>query len=115
MRIGTPEWSMTASLWIRGILGEYYGLDLRAVQWRTGGLEQPGRQWPSYWPALCQADFTLRPTSIANRGDRQINADITLLYPVKLNFARLVERDHDLVVEAALLHGTQHVAGHQLP
>jgi 4,5-dihydroxyphthalate decarboxylase len=41
--IGTPEWSMTASLWMRGILGEHYGLDLPAVRWRTGGLEQPGR------------------------------------------------------------------------
>ncbi len=42
--IGTPEWSMTASLWMRGILGEHYGLDLSSVRWRTGGLEEPGRQ-----------------------------------------------------------------------
>lgn len=42
--IGTPEWSMTASLWMRGILGEHYGLDLAGVRWRTGGLEVPGRQ-----------------------------------------------------------------------
>ncbi|WP_300017579.1 ABC transporter substrate-binding protein [Pseudonocardia sp.] len=42
--IGTPEWSMTASLWMRGILGEHYGVDLQSVQWRTGGLEEPGRQ-----------------------------------------------------------------------
>ncbi len=42
--IGTPEWSMTASLWMRGILGEHYGLDLTSVRYRTGGLEEPGRQ-----------------------------------------------------------------------
>lgn len=42
--IGTPEWSMTASLWMRGILGEHYGLDIAGVRWRTGGLEEPGRQ-----------------------------------------------------------------------
>ncbi|GAA4886133.1 ABC transporter substrate-binding protein [Pseudonocardia benzenivorans] len=42
--VGTPEWSMTASLWMRGILGEYYGVDLTSVRWRTGGLEEPGRQ-----------------------------------------------------------------------
>jgi 4,5-dihydroxyphthalate decarboxylase len=41
--IGTPEWSMTASLWARGILGEHYGVDLTKVQWRTGGLDTPGR------------------------------------------------------------------------
>lgn len=42
--IGMPEWSMTAALWMRGLLGEHYGLDLDSVRWRTGGLEQPGRQ-----------------------------------------------------------------------
>lgn len=42
--VGTPEWSMTASLWMRGILGEHYGVDLPSVRWRTGGLEEPGRQ-----------------------------------------------------------------------
>lgn len=42
--VGTPEWSMTASLWMRGILGEHYGVDLTTVAWRTGGLEEPGRQ-----------------------------------------------------------------------
>jgi 4,5-dihydroxyphthalate decarboxylase len=41
--IGTPEWSMTASLWLRGILSEHYGVDLRRIRWRTGGLDQPGR------------------------------------------------------------------------
>jgi 4,5-dihydroxyphthalate decarboxylase len=43
-RIGTPEWSMTASLWMRGILGEYYGVDLPSIRWRTGGVEQAGRR-----------------------------------------------------------------------
>jgi len=42
-RIGTPEWSATASLWARGILGEHYGVDIRSIKWRTGGLELPGR------------------------------------------------------------------------
>jgi 4,5-dihydroxyphthalate decarboxylase len=41
--IGTPEWSMTASLWMRGILGEHHGVDLASIHWRTGGLEEPGR------------------------------------------------------------------------
>jgi 4,5-dihydroxyphthalate decarboxylase len=42
--VGTPEWSMTASLWMRGILGEHYGVDLTSIDWRTGGLEEAGRQ-----------------------------------------------------------------------
>lgn len=43
-RVGTPEWSMTASLWMRGILGDHYGVDLGSVDWFTGGLDEPGRQ-----------------------------------------------------------------------
>lgn len=43
-RIGTPEWSMSASLWMRGILGEHYGLDLAGISWFTGGLDEAGRQ-----------------------------------------------------------------------
>ena len=43
-RVGTPEWSMTASLWMRGILGDHYGADLTAIDWYTGGLDEPGRQ-----------------------------------------------------------------------
>ena len=42
--IGTPEWSMTASLWMRGILGQHHGVDLASIHWRTGGLEEPGRR-----------------------------------------------------------------------
>ena len=42
--VGTPEWSMTASLWMRGILGDHHGVDLTSVRWVTGGLEEPGRQ-----------------------------------------------------------------------
>lgn len=41
--IGIPEWSQTATLWVRGILADHYGVDLEKVDWRTGGLEQPGR------------------------------------------------------------------------
>jgi 4,5-dihydroxyphthalate decarboxylase len=41
--IGVPEYQMTAAVWIRGILAHELGVDLGAVRWRTGGLEQPGR------------------------------------------------------------------------
>ncbi len=29
---------------MRGILAEHHGLDIESVHWRTGGLEQAGRQ-----------------------------------------------------------------------
>jgi 4,5-dihydroxyphthalate decarboxylase len=40
--IGVPEYQMTAALWVRAILRGSYGLDTRAIRWRTGGLAQPG-------------------------------------------------------------------------
>ena len=42
-RIGTPEFQMTAPVWIRGILAEHYGVPLDSVTYVTGGEEEPGR------------------------------------------------------------------------
>jgi 4,5-dihydroxyphthalate decarboxylase len=42
-RIGTPEYQMTAGVWIRGILGDEYGVPLKSVSYLTGGQEEPGR------------------------------------------------------------------------
>jgi 4,5-dihydroxyphthalate decarboxylase len=92
--IGTPEWSMTASLWMRGLLGEHYGLDLESVHWRTGGLEEPGRQEKSRVtpPSRFRVDpidasmtltdqlleggidalITARPPTLFLKGDRRI-------------------------------------------
>lgn len=43
-RIGVPEYQMTASVWIRGMLADEYGLPVHSVEYVTGGLEEPGRQ-----------------------------------------------------------------------
>ncbi len=42
-RIGTPEYQMTAPVWIRGFLHDEYGVDPAAVEYFTGGEEEPGR------------------------------------------------------------------------
>ncbi|WP_308259024.1 ABC transporter substrate-binding protein [Pseudonocardia sp. H11422] len=59
--VGTPEWSMTASLWMRGILGEHYGVDLASVRWRTGGLEEAGREEKSRVAAPGRFDVSAVP------------------------------------------------------
>ncbi len=41
--VGTPEYQMTASVWIRGILADEYGVPPSAIRWRAGGLWQPNR------------------------------------------------------------------------
>jgi len=42
-RIGTPEYQMTAPVWIRGILADEYNVPVTSVQYLTGGEESPDR------------------------------------------------------------------------
>ena len=42
-RVGTPEYQMTAPVWIRGILAEHYGVPVDSVTYFTGVEEEPGR------------------------------------------------------------------------
>ncbi|MGE0119008.1 MAG: ABC transporter substrate-binding protein [Dongiaceae bacterium] len=42
-RVGAPEYQMTASVWIRGILAEEYGVPVESVTYYTGGEESPNR------------------------------------------------------------------------
>jgi 4,5-dihydroxyphthalate decarboxylase len=42
-RIGIPEWTQTATVYVRGLLAHQYGLDLQAVRWFQGGTNEPGR------------------------------------------------------------------------
>lgn len=41
--IGLPEYQITATVWIRGILEDEHGVSVREVAWRQGGLEDAGR------------------------------------------------------------------------
>ncbi|HEX2727622.1 MAG TPA: ABC transporter substrate-binding protein [Beijerinckiaceae bacterium] len=42
-RIGTPEYQMTAPVWIRGILSEHYGVPADSPHYLVGGEEEPDR------------------------------------------------------------------------
>ena len=42
-RIAAPEYQLSAPVWIRGILSDDYGVDVRKVEHVTGGIETPGR------------------------------------------------------------------------
>jgi 4,5-dihydroxyphthalate decarboxylase len=41
--VGTPEWQLTAGVWIRGILADRHDVPVDSVEYRTGGQETPGR------------------------------------------------------------------------
>jgi 4,5-dihydroxyphthalate decarboxylase len=42
-KVGTPEYQMTAPVWIRGILQDEYGVPVDGVTYYTGGEEEPRR------------------------------------------------------------------------
>ncbi|MFQ5851267.1 MAG: ABC transporter substrate-binding protein [Candidatus Binatia bacterium] len=43
-RVGVPEYTMTASVWLRGLLQHDFGVAPEEVYWFQGGVEQPGRK-----------------------------------------------------------------------
>lgn len=42
-RLGVPEYSQTAAVWIRGLLQHEYDVSLETIQWYAGGVNAPGR------------------------------------------------------------------------
>ena len=47
-RVGVHRYRHTASVWIRGILAEFYGVPLSSVTYYTGGLESPEEE-SKFW------------------------------------------------------------------
>jgi 4,5-dihydroxyphthalate decarboxylase len=41
-RIGVPRYSMTAAVWMRGLLAHDYGVDFSGVEWVEGAIHKPG-------------------------------------------------------------------------
>jgi 4,5-dihydroxyphthalate decarboxylase len=43
-RVGVPEYTMTAAVWLRGLFQHEYGVKPEEILWVQGGEEQPGRK-----------------------------------------------------------------------
>src|SRR5262249_23180139 len=41
-RIGVPQYTMSAAIWIMGTLEDEYGVDLSGVTWVQGGMDKAG-------------------------------------------------------------------------
>ena len=53
-RIGVPLYTMSAAVWIRGVLKHEYGVDLSKVHWVQGATNEPGNHGnPSPSPRVC--------------------------------------------------------------
>ena len=42
--VGLPEYTMTACVWLRGLLYDEHGIAAEEMHWRYGGIEAPGRR-----------------------------------------------------------------------
>ncbi|MBO0758043.1 MAG: hypothetical protein J2P54_19530 [Bradyrhizobiaceae bacterium] len=54
----SPEYQITANVWIRGILEEEYGVKLESIAWRQGGLEEASRE--ERLPLILPANIDLK-------------------------------------------------------
>ncbi len=58
-RIGVQLYTMTAAVWIRGVLQHEYGIDLGSIEWVEGKMEGPGSHGkPSSLPPLSPVRIT---------------------------------------------------------
>lgn len=46
-RVGCPQWSQTATIYVRGYLSETVGVPLASIEWIQAGVNDPGRREPS--------------------------------------------------------------------
>lgn len=79
-RIGIPEWTQTATVWVRGLLHHTFGVRLDGVHWFQGGVNQPGRvegvpvTMPPGITCTPVADRTLNDMVVAGDLDAVISA-----------------------------------------
>ena len=78
-RIGVPEYSQTAAVWIRGLLQHEYGVRLETIRWVSGGVNAPGRpdvlvNRPAGVPIARVQDRTLNDLLVQGEIDALIGA-----------------------------------------
>jgi 4,5-dihydroxyphthalate decarboxylase len=65
-RMGVPEYSMTAAVWLRGLIQHEYGIPPSEIHWIQAGEEQPGRK--------DRVDFEMPPgVRMDSKNDRTLN------------------------------------------
>ena len=76
-RIGTPLYTQTAAIWIRGDLEDKYGVDLSGVQWIQGAVEKVGTHGAPPAPPQLLKPIEITPnTSDKSLSDMLADGDI---------------------------------------
>jgi len=105
-RIGIPEWTQTATVYVRGFLAEQYGVDLASVSWVQGGVNEPGRvegipiDLPEGVRYRSVSDATLSELLLTGELDAIISAPPPEAFKTGRGGIRRLFRDHR-AVEAA--------------
>jgi 4,5-dihydroxyphthalate decarboxylase len=68
--VGVPEYQVTAAVWVRGLLQDEYGVKPSEMRWRSGGLEQPGRE--EKLPLALPAGIELEPIAAGKTLSRML-------------------------------------------
>jgi len=93
--IGTPLWSQTAAIWIRGHLQDDYGVDLSTLRWVQGAVERTGRHGtPGLPDLLTPIDIRSAPPD-RSLNDMLIAGDIDAV--MGLPIPQSVSTDPDIV------------------
>jgi 4,5-dihydroxyphthalate decarboxylase len=73
-RVGCPQWSQTATIYVRGYLSETVGIRLDSIEWLQAGVNDPGRREPS----VLKIPGNIRLKSISDHclNDMLLNGDI---------------------------------------
>ena len=71
--VGIPQWSQTATVYVRGYLTHDAGVQLASIRWVQAGVDQPGRRdgVPSYLPRGRHGDPAARPDAERSFGIRR--------------------------------------------
>jgi 4,5-dihydroxyphthalate decarboxylase len=108
-RVGCPEYQMTAAVWIKGILAEYYGVPVNSVSYHTGGLKEPGRrEVPMNLPADIRvepipADRTLSQMIESGEVDALYTAEAPVTFEASSPNVRRLFADYPLVEKSFYL------------
>jgi 4,5-dihydroxyphthalate decarboxylase len=73
-RVGCPQWSQTACIYVRGWLAETVGVPLASIDWVQGGVNQAGRPEPAV--LRLPADIRLQKVPDRSLNDMLLEGDL---------------------------------------